>query len=590
MICISLLILHKSLNNYAQRICNNQIQRSSQYVNYCQKYYTNSYLLNGAINFYGQHTDSRIFLYVDKVKNSVTSLQINVPQFSSFAIFGFTIKTEIQECEFKVEIEEDLIQTALICIQCNIIISHSTAQFIANGLSVSGLIMKASDVISIESCKIQFRTQAQLPAVVVLLISQQVKSFSISNVFISSHFQNYLDSNAVLVSQVENVQKLDIILSNVLYCDLNTNFIQSKHESIISFSQSPTNGCDLCESNEFMVYGICQNASLEFSENVNGVQICVFPFIYDGRSCICANEYYLNVDTCSLIINYDQYIVDNFTVINQRIALNTTVLESRIQNNMTAANKRMQDLSASIISNANSLSSLILSNKSYLEQIIIKNFAFQNNNIENNVTILQKQLGDFNKFNENIIKNFSYADSNLSRNTIELDKSIRANVSTLQNQISTLTVKENYNLATITNNLTSNKQYLETQIINNATKVNAAITSGIAPIRTDLTNVNSALSTLTTNLRNDLNWVNNDLNAKITAFTNNANWAQARINAVINDIGGLRAVDNSLQNQINKISNRVASVYWRVIQTPTGYYGAMVNTLQLCVNGDCRSM
>ncbi|CAL5997125.1 Hypothetical_protein [Hexamita inflata] len=164
------------------------------------------------------------------------------------------------------------------------------------------------------------------------------------------------------------------------------------------------------------------------------------------------------------------------------------------------------------------------------------------------------------------------------------------NVTSLTNSINTLTVKVNDNLALITSNLATSKQYLETQIINNASTVNTAITSGIAPIRTDLTNVNSALTTLTTKLRNDLNWVNNDLNAKITAVTNNANNAQARINGVVNDIGGLRAVDDSLQAQITAISNRVASVYWRVIQTPTGYYGAMVNTLQLCVNGDCRSV
>ncbi|CAL6073395.1 Conserved_hypothetical protein [Hexamita inflata] len=588
------LTIHQILTKQSLFTCNNQILKGSQYVHFCSRYYASSKLMAGTIRFYDL-TDSQIFLDIGQIQQTVISLQVQVPHLSSFVIFGFTIKTEITECEFKVEIEEDLIQAALICIQCNIIISHSTAQFIANGLSVSGLIMKASDVISIESCKIQFRTQAQLPAVVVLLISQQVKSFSIQNVNISSHFQNYLDSNAVLVSQVENVQKLDVVLLNVIYCDLKTNFIQVKHESIISFSQSPTNGCDLCESNEFMVYGICQNASLEFSQNVNGVEVCIFPFIYDGQGCVCTSGYYLNITEC---INFEtefsklnQYIISNFTLTDLNLARNTSVLNDRIDHNILVANSRLDELNSIIVFNFNTFQNKILSNKSYLETQVIKNFTLLNNNIKSNVSQLNSKIASNQNYLEvNLVSNFSQANSNLARNMTELDNHIRANVTSLQNSINTLTVKVNDNLAIITSNLASNKQYLETQIINNATKVNAAITSGIAPIRTDLTNVNSALSTLTTNLRNDLNWVNNDLNAKITAVTNNANWAQARINAVINDIGGLRAVDNSLQNQINKISNRVASVYWRVIQTPTGYYGAMVNTLQLCVNGDCRSM
>ncbi|CAL6004272.1 Conserved_hypothetical protein [Hexamita inflata] len=589
----TIIILHKSLSHNTVNLCNNKILKSSQYVNYCTKDTSSSSKLNGTLSFQ-DYTDSRIFLYVNKVENTIMSLQVKVPQLSSFAIFGFTAKTEIIECEFKVEIEEDLIQAALICIQCDITISHSTAQFIANGLSVSGLIMKASDVITIESCKIQFRTKAQLSAAVVLLISWQVKSFSISNVNISSHFQNDLDSNAVLVSQVENVQKLDIILSNVLYCDLNTNFIQTKHESIIKFSQDPKKECDLCKTNEFMVYGICQNVSLEFSGNENGVEVCVFPFIYNDQACVCSNGYYLTANKCQQSINcddQDQNIINNFTVLDQRIAQNTSILENRIANNMTVVNNMVQDLSASIISNYNSLSNFILSNRSIMEQMIIQNFTVLSNNIKNNVIKLNDQLVDYlNKFEEYIIANFSLADTNLAMNTTELDNRIHANVSSLTNSINTLTVIVNDNLALITSNLAAIKQYLETQIINNATKVNAAITSGIAPVRADLTNVNNALTTQTSNLRNDLNWVNNDLNAKITAVTNNANNAQARISGVVNDIGGLRAVDTSLQNQINAISNRIAPVYWRVIQTPTGTDGATVNILQLCVNGDCRSV
>ncbi|CAL6068859.1 ATP-binding_protein [Hexamita inflata] len=590
---ISILLLNKQLSSNFINICNSQLIRASQYINYCTKDLASTSKLNGSVNFY-DNTDSRIFLNVDKIQNTAMSLQINVPQLSSFAIFGLTTKTEILQCEFKVEIEEDLIQAALICIQCDIIISHSTAQFIANGLSVSGLIMKASDVITIESCKIQFRTKAQLSAAVVLLVSQQVSSFSIVNVKISSHFQNDVESNAVLVSQVENVQKLDVVLSNVVYCDLKTNFIQAKHESMIAFSQSPTKSCNLCGSNEFMVYGICQNVSLEFSQSVNGVEVCVFPFIYDGHACICASGYFFNVSECIDVVSQielDHNIVDNFTVLDQRIARNTTILDGRIANNFTAANQRLSDLTASIASNYNSLSGSVLSNRSYIEQMISNNFTVLNNNIKTNVTLLNNQLAANQNYLEvNMVSNFSLADSNLARNTTELDNRIRANVTTLTNSINTLTVKVNDNFALITSNLASNKQYLETQIINNASNVNAAITSGTAPIKTDLVNANTALTEQTTNLRDQLNWVNNDLNAKITAVTNNANDAQARINQVNADITVLRNTESWLQNQINSISNRIIPVSWQVVQTPTGEFGAMVNTLQLCVNNDCRSV
>ncbi|CAL6004345.1 Conserved_hypothetical protein [Hexamita inflata] len=590
---INILLLNKQLSSNFINICNSQLIRASQYINYCTKDLASTSKLNGAVNFY-DNTDSRIFLNIDKIQNTVMSLQINVPQLSSFAIFGLTTQTEILQCQFKVEIEEDLIQAALICIQCDITISHSTTQFIANGLSVSGLIMKASDVITIESCKIQFRTKAQLSAAVVLLISQQLNSFSIINVKISSHFQNDLESNAVLVSQVENVQKLDVVLSNVFYCDLKTNFIQAKHESMIAFSQSPTKSCNICESNEFMVYGICQNVSLEFSQSVNGVEVCVFPFIYDGHACICASGYFFNVSECIDVVSQvelDHNIVDNFTVLDQRIARNTSILDGRIANNFTAANQRLSDLTASIASNYNSLSSTILSNRSYLEQMISNNFAVLNNNIKTNVTQLSNQLAaNQNYLEANLVSNFSLADSNLARNTTELDNRIRANVTSLTNSINTLTVKVNDNFALITSNLASNKQYLETHIINNASKVNAAITSGTAPIKSDLTNVNSALTTLTTNLRSDLNWINGDLNTKITAVTNNANNAQARINQVSSDISYLESQYTFLQNQMAQLNAKAIEVHWRIIETATGEYGAMVNTLQLCVNNDCRTV
>ncbi|CAL6004331.1 Conserved_hypothetical protein [Hexamita inflata] len=589
---ISIVLLNKQLSSNFINICNSQLIRASQYINYCTKDLTSTSKLNGSVNFY-DYTDSRIFLNVDKIQNTAMSLQINVPQLSSFAIFGFTAKTEIIECEFKVEIEEDLIQAALICIQCDIIISHSTAQFIANGLSVSGLIMKASDVITIESCKIQFRTQAQLSAAVVLLVSQQVSSFSIINVKISSHFQNDLESNAVLVSQVENVQKLDVVLSNVIYCDLKTNFIQAKHESMIAFSQSPTKSCNLCGSNEFMVYGICQNVSLEFSQSVNGVEVCVFPFIYDGHACICASGYFFNVSECIDVVSQielDHNIVDNFTVLDQRIARNTTILDGRITNNFTGANQRLSDLTASIASNYNNLSGSILSNRSYLENMISNNFAVLNNNIKTNVTLLNNQLAANQNYLEvNLVSNFSLADSNLARNTTELDNRIRANVTSLSNSINTLTVQVNDNLALITSNLASNKQYLETQIINNASKVNAAITSGIAPIRTDLTNVNSTLTALSSQLRTDLNIVNTDLNTRITTITNSANQAHGRIDQININIAQLKAEDANMWSKINDIQNTVPA-YWKIIYTATGEYGAMVNTLQLCINGDCRTV
>ncbi|CAL5997157.1 Conserved_hypothetical protein [Hexamita inflata] len=595
---------------------------NTQYL-YCQKQKNlNSFVVSK--NLQVSQQSSHMFLYTDLAVNS--NVQVNMNYINVFAVFGFNLQTQnLSSCSINVTINFNVVSAALLCIKCDLNIDQSTLVFIATGQKLSGVLMESQKTIIITSTSIQYRFGSLQSSGIVNQINSTLSTFKLQNVKLTGF--NFLNSsvNGYFVSQVNQTSTLIVV--NVQVCDtygqnittLNKAFgVQNK---VIAVTGTETKQCaSICPS-QLSTYGLCLD-TLELGHAVTDKLLCVFPFVYNGEKCMCFEGYVLNltinvpgycIDLVETLTNLDinissnfskmddqlqantsyleTQLIANFTEMNRRLAYNTSILDDRIQQNMTAATTRMNNLNATMISNFNSLTSSMMTNKSYLETQIISNFTLLNNNIKANVTQLNSQLSaNQNYLEANLVSNFSLADSNLARNTTELDNRIRANVTSLTNSINTLTVKVNDNLALITSNLASNKQYLETQIINNATKVNAAITSGIAPIRTDLTNVNNALTTLTTNLRNDLNWVNGDLNAKIKTVTDNANWAQTRINGVVNDIGALRAVDNSLQTQINAISNRVASVYWRVIQTPTGYYGAMVNTLQLCVNGDCRSV
>ncbi|CAL6069082.1 Conserved_hypothetical protein [Hexamita inflata] len=595
---------------------------NTQYL-YCQKQKNlNSFVVSK--NLQVSQQSSHMFLYTDLAQNS--NIQVNMNYINVFAVFGFNLQTQnLTSCSINVTINFNVVSAALLCIKCDLNIDQSTLVFIATGQKLSGVLMESQKTIIITSTSIQYRFGSLQSSGIVNQINSTLSTFKLQNVKLTGF--NFLNSsvNGYFVSQVNQTNTLTVI--NVQVCDYHDQNITILNQAFgvqnkpITVTGTETKQCASICPTQLYTYGLCLNA-LELGEKSN-IQVCVFPFVYNGEKCMCSEGYVLNLTTNGLpgycidlvetLTNLDinissnfskmddqlqantsyleTQLIANFTEMNSRLALNTSKLDTRIHLNMTAATIRMNNLNATVISNFNNLTTSMISNKSYLETQIINNFTLLNNNIKANVTQLNSQLSaNQNYLEANLVSNFSLADSNLARNTTELDNRIRANVTSLTNSINTLTVKVNDNLALITSNLASNKQYLETQIINNATKVNAAITSGIAPIRTDLTNVNSALTTLTTNLRNDLNWVNGDLNAKIKTVTDNANWAQARINAVNNDIGGLRYTDNQLQIQINAISARIAPVYWRVIQTPTGYYGAMVNTLQLCVNGDCRSV
>ncbi|CAL6005445.1 Conserved_hypothetical protein [Hexamita inflata] len=151
--------------------------------------------------------------------------------------------------------------------------------------------------------------------------------------------------------------------------------------------------CDICGVLN-LVYGLCVDKQLQFSEFINGSYKCVYPFEYILHSCICADGYLLNGTQCISILDsltksqngVNQQIQQQLQNIQQVL----TILDQSIYNNASVIQQY-------IGSNITTLESYIISNYSKSDINLLSNTTVLDWRIYNNITALNKLLTDMNQ-------------------------------------------------------------------------------------------------------------------------------------------------------------------------------------------------
>ncbi|CAL5971582.1 Conserved_hypothetical protein [Hexamita inflata] len=204
--------------------------------------------------------------------------------------------------------------------------------------------------------------------------------------------------------------------------------------------------CDMCNE-QFVIYGLCGDV-LQYSELINGMYQCIYPFEFVDNKCICAHGYLLNQTKCSNII---ESINNMNSLVNSNISDQMLLLEQKFENSLVIVDQ-------SILSNISEIENKILSNYSKSDYNLLMNTTILDSRIFSNITNVQ----------QDILKAQIKADENLLQNTSVLDWRIFNNVSQLNTTIYNLTqqVRENLTLQlqSVNNSLLLKNEIIEQQL------------------------------------------------------------------------------------------------------------------------------
>ncbi|CAL6092360.1 Conserved_hypothetical protein [Hexamita inflata] len=350
----------------------------------------------------------------------------------------------IIDSNINISLQFQVLTGALICIICDIEVNRCTLVFIASGQQISGLIILSQESFIVQNSFVQFRIRSINSSGLINVINESSLRVDINlckltgSNLIQSLNNGYIASTCSVNVQL-NITQMYICIDKTLRFGENSVQIQNTNgESVM---------CDLCD-NQYVVYGLCSGVPLDYSESVDGMFKCVYPFEYFDNQCICAYGYLLNKTKCinvidalsnmknldsndqyisklqqmienitNILVNVDQNIVSNITEIENRIIsnysksdynlfINSTILDNRIFKNIS--NIKNVITTSQLTADTN-----LLLNTSVLDWRIFNNIS----HIQLTINNLQSQLNDFNtslqnssqiiEHQQNIIKNLT---------------------------------------------------------------------------------------------------------------------------------------------------------------------------------------
>ncbi|CAL6108058.1 Conserved_hypothetical protein [Hexamita inflata] len=207
--------------------------------------------------------------------------------------------------------------------------------------------------------------------------------------------------------------------------------------------------CDICE-HQYVVYGLCGEI-LNYSEILDGMYLCVYPFEYVKNKCICAYGYLINNSKC---INITESLNNISNQVNIGNSASIQLLEQKVQN----IENILSIVDQSILGNITEIENSIISNYSKSDFNLMMNILTLDNRINNNITSIKNDIQ---------ITQIT-ADNNLLSNTTVLDWRIFNNVSQINNNFQNLTLQ----LIDFNNSLQQQNQIIQQQqiLINNLTQ------------------------------------------------------------------------------------------------------------------------
>ncbi|CAL6043465.1 Hypothetical_protein [Hexamita inflata] len=420
---LHLLILN-NLTRSSFQPCSYSVYKGVDQISYCQKQSTLNNLQLSKLFLIQTSQISHVFFYVDQVQSSKISMLLEVPHYSSFSLFGWINRINISQSTFNVTIIDETSQAAPVCIKCDIDISYSNLTFISSGQNVSGLIIQPIQIITIRYCFLQLRLDADLASGIVLVVSEEIKTFSIVNFNITSHFLNPSSESGLIVSTV--LVETFVVMSQFQYCSKYSQLVGNIYSSLFDTSAYSIYNCDSICNRLFFVYGLCLD-SLQFSQIGGKIFTCGENFDFIGDSCVCKEGYVLNQSQCVNIAGHFTELKTAFTNQNEQLA--------RLQNTVTS---NYADVQQYILSNTSALDQRILDNISAANNYISSNMSLLQRNININKAELSTQMSDLKIYLEN---NISELNDQLMLNTTKLQQLFQTEISRANNNLELLNLK-----------------------------------------------------------------------------------------------------------------------------------------------------
>ncbi|CAL6005898.1 Hypothetical_protein [Hexamita inflata] len=476
------LILNSALTRSSFQPCSSSVYKGVNQISYCQKQSTlNNFEANKQFIIQTSQV-SNVFVGVGQVQNSIISMQVEVPRYSSFSLFGQINDVTILESALNVTVLDETSQAASVCIQCDVQISYSNVTFVSSGQNASGLVIQPVSSISIRNCFFQLRFNINLASGIVLVVNEEMKVFSIVNFNITTHFINYSSNSGLVISTA--LVNVIVAMSQFQFCSHIDNLIGNSYFGMLDTNAYSIFNCESICDGLFFVYGLCLG-NLQFSKMKSNVLTCADNFNFNGDSCICKEGYLLNQSQCINIIGYLSELQNIVANQNRQLSHLTQAISSiqssndiNIINNITSLNSRfqliVQQLDNQISQNVSQLQNTIESNTESQKQQIL---ALQSN--------LEYQ----------IIQNYSSLDSKLVQSVTTLDSRISKNIQSVMQD-----------LTQFTTTLQDYKYSIRSEFVN---------------IKSALDSVNSNFSTLNSKYENSQKQqqiIQNDLKRQIDAL------------------------------------------------------------------------
>ncbi|CAL5996353.1 Conserved_hypothetical protein [Hexamita inflata] len=393
----------------------------------------NKIQINNQIYLSQKSNNVNILIYTESTQQSNINLQVNNVDVNIFALFGFSLKNQlVSNSIINISLTFEVFSGALLCIQCDLEIRSSTLVFVASGRLISGLIIESKEKVEIYQSFVQYRISSANSSGLVNVINQSLTIFLIQQCklagsnLVKSDGNGYISSSVLVEVQI-NVTQFDVCV------DATSRFGKSSNLALVIGNE--TFKCDMCDTDS-VVYGLCQSI-LAFSELVNGMYECVYPFQFAQNTCSCVHGYLLNGTKCVNVIE---------SITNMSKSDNSGNLQ-QIQLQINNLQQSVSALDQNIIGNASSINDRISLEASMLEQFILSNYSKSEANLIFNTQKLDQMIfNNISAIRTQIQLSQIVADANLLLNTTVLDWRIFNNVSSL-NQLFTQLNDTVYNLS-----------------------------------------------------------------------------------------------------------------------------------------------
>ncbi|CAL5998593.1 Hypothetical_protein [Hexamita inflata] len=431
---------------YSSQKCNSQILRSGQLYQYCQKEYSLSTRIQTASITQSPASTVHLSLYTTTTQNLILNLTYSMQNLPSFSLFGLTNGISLQNSNISVNIPQDLSQGSLLCFACDVTANTSDFTFVASGQNVSGAVLTPLTIFKLNQSLIQFKLNGVNVGGLIYNASKIAVSISICN--ISGYVSQQSVSGSIFCFVFEQVS---LGVDNVRVCANIQNFGQGS----LSQTGAITITCIVCRG-ETPAYGLCQK-SLELGTVEDDKFLCLSPFVFNGKECLCQEGEVVNGSTCvdvlaSVNLLKSQQIDINNSIVNM---YNRTKELEQISGVFNANQGQMKLDIQSLYQLSNQTKNYLISNTTQLQQYILGNYTKVETNIQANISVLDKKIFDNITILSHKISTLNATSFALNNNITELNQTLNAQKDLTQLLTQNIT---NLNLTLISSNQVIHQQ------------------------------------------------------------------------------------------------------------------------------------